>query len=86
MKPERKQKTTPEQSLRRACEEGMGLDLRYSEVRDRLDTAEIARVGKARQTAKTAKKFWLVKGNGALAVFFRQLRNKIATVAELLYS
>ena len=55
MKPERKQKTIPEQSLRRACEEGMGLDLSYSEVRDRLDTAEIARVGKARQTAKTAK-------------------------------
>ena len=25
-------------------------------------------------------------GGGALAVFFRQLRNKIATVAELLYS
>ena len=55
MKPERKQKNTPEESLRRACEEGMGLDLSYSEVRDRLDTTEIARVGKARQAAKTAK-------------------------------
>ena len=54
MKPERKQKNTPEQSLRRACEEGMGLDLSYNEIRDCLDTAEIARVGKARQTAKAA--------------------------------
>ena len=55
MKPERKQKNTPEESLRRACEEGMGLDLNYSEVRDRLDTTEIARVGKVRKAAKTAK-------------------------------
>ena len=55
MKPERKQKTTPEESLRRACEEGMGLDLSYNEIRGRLDTTEIARVGKARRVAKTAK-------------------------------
>ena len=54
MKPERKQKNTPEESLRHACEEGMGLDLNYNEIRDRLDTAEIARVGKVRKAAKAA--------------------------------
>ena len=55
MKPERKQKNTPEESLRASCEERMGLNLSYNEIRDRLDTTEIARVGKARQAAKTAK-------------------------------
>lgn len=54
MKPEKHPKTTPEESLRNACEEGMGLDLHYSEIRDRLDTAEISRVGKVRKAAKPA--------------------------------
>ena len=54
MKPEKHQKTTPEESLRNACEEGMGLDLHYSEIRGRLDTAEIARVGRVRKAAKPA--------------------------------
>ena len=54
MKPEKHQKTTPEESLRNACEEGMGLDLHYSEIRDRLDTAEISRVGKVRKADKPA--------------------------------
>ena len=54
MKPEKHQKTTPEESLRASCEKGMGLDLHYSEIRDRLDTAEISRVGKVRQAAKPA--------------------------------
>lgn len=54
MKPEKHQKTTPEESLRASCEEGMGLDLHYSEIRDRLDTAEISRVGKVRKAAKPA--------------------------------
>ena len=48
MKPEKHQKPTPEESLRNACEEGRGLDLHYSEIRGRLDTAEISRVGKVR--------------------------------------
>ncbi len=51
MKHKKAPKPTPEESLRHTCEEGMGLDLNYSEIRDRLDTAEIARVGKVRQTA-----------------------------------
>ena len=54
MKPEKYPKTTPEESLRNACEEGMGLDLHYSEIRGRLDTAEISRVGKVRKAAKPA--------------------------------
>ena len=54
MKPEKHQKTTPEESLRNACEEGMGLDLHYSEIRGRLDTTEISRVGKVRKAAKPA--------------------------------
>ena len=54
MKPEKHPKTTPEESLRNACEEGMGLDLHYSEIRGRLDTAEIARVGRVRKAAKPA--------------------------------
>ena len=54
MKPEKHQKNTPEESLRNACEEGMGLDLHYSEIRDRLDTTEISRVGKVRKAAKPA--------------------------------
>lgn len=54
MKHKKSPKPTPEESLRHTCEEGMGLDLNYSEIRGRLDTAEIARVGKARQaSAKT---------------------------------
>lgn len=55
MKKKRNEKATPEEVLRKSCEEGMGLDLNYNEIRDRLDTTEIARVGKARQAAKTAK-------------------------------
>lgn len=55
MKPEKHQKNTPEESLRASCEERMGLNLSYNEIRDRLDTTEIARVEKARQAAKTAK-------------------------------
>ena len=55
MKHKKSPKPTPEESLRHTCEEGMGLDLSYNEIRDRLDTTEIARVGKARQAAKTAK-------------------------------
>ena len=54
MKPEKHQKTTPEESLRNACEEGMGLDLHYSEIRGRLDTTEISRVGKVRKAARPA--------------------------------
>ena len=54
MKPEKHQKTTPEESLRNACEEGMGLELNYNEIRDRLDTAEISRVGKVRKAAQPA--------------------------------
>ena len=54
MKPEKHQKTTPEESLRNACEEGMGLDLHYSEICGRLDTAEIARVGRVRKAAAPA--------------------------------
>ena len=54
MKPEKHQKNTPEESLRNACEEGMGLDLNYNEIRGRLDTTEIARVGKVRKAAKPA--------------------------------
>ena len=54
MKPEKHPKTTPEESLRNACEEGMGLDLHYSEIRGRLDTAEISRVGRVRRAAKPA--------------------------------
>lgn len=54
MKSKKNPKPTPEQALRRACEEGMGLDLTYNEINDRVDTAELARVGKVRQTAKPA--------------------------------
>ena len=54
MKPEKHQKNTPEESLRASCEERMGLNLSYNEIRDRLDTTAIARVGKARHAAKTA--------------------------------
>ena len=54
MKHKKSPKPTPEESLRHTCEEGMGLDLNYSEVRDRLDTTEIARVGKVRKAAKPA--------------------------------
>lgn len=54
MKHKKSPKPTPEESLRHTCEEGMGLDLNYSEIRDRLDTAEIARVGKVRKAAGPA--------------------------------
>ena len=54
MKPEKHQKNTPEESLRASCEERMGLNLSYNEIRDRLDTTEIARVGKVRKAAKPA--------------------------------
>ena len=54
MKQKKNPKPPPEESLRSTCEEGMGLDLHYSEIRDRLDTAEISRVGKVRKAAKPA--------------------------------
>ena len=54
MKPEKHPKNTPEESLRASCEERMGLNLSYNEIRDRLDTTEIARVGKVRKAARPA--------------------------------
>ena len=54
MKHKKTPKPTPEESLRHTCEEGMGLDLSYNEIRGRLDTAEIARVGRVRKAAAPA--------------------------------
>lgn len=54
MKHKKTPRPTPEESLRHTCEEGMGLDLNYNEIRDRLDTAEIARVGRVRKAAAPA--------------------------------
>ena len=67
MKQNRKKKASPEQSLRASCEEGMGLELNYNEIRDRLDTAEISRVGKVRKAAKAAKPAMIPTGAPAPA-------------------
>ncbi len=54
MKPEKNRKPTPEEALRRSCEEESGLNLRYQDIQHRLDTAEIARVGAVRQASAKA--------------------------------
>ncbi len=56
MKPKKNRKPTPEEALRRFCEEGMGLSLTYDHIQSRLDTAEIARVGAVRQASAKAGK------------------------------
>lgn len=53
-KPKKKTKLTPEEALRNACGAEMGLELTYNEIKDRLDTAEIARVGAVRQASAQA--------------------------------
>ena len=49
MKPEKHPKTTPEESLRASCEEGMGVELDYTRVRERLDVEAITRAGAGRK-------------------------------------
>lgn len=45
----RRRKTTPEESLRASCEEGMGVELDYTRVRERLDVEAITRAGAGRK-------------------------------------
>ncbi len=49
MKPEKHPKTTPEESLRASCEEGMGVELDYTRVRERLDVEAITRAAAAKK-------------------------------------
>ena len=49
----RRRKTTPEESLRHACEEGMGVELDYTRVRERLDVEAITRTGAGRKAASS---------------------------------
>ena len=49
----RRRKTTPEESLRHACEEGMGVELDYTRVRERLDVEAITRAGAGRKAASS---------------------------------
>ena len=49
MKKKRNEKATPEEILRASCEEGLGVELDYSRVRERLDVDAIARAGAAKK-------------------------------------
>ena len=49
----RRKKATPEESLRASCEEGMGVELDYTRVRERLDVAAITRAGAGRKAASS---------------------------------
>ena len=49
----RRRKATPEESLRHACEEGMGVELDYTRVRERLDVEAITRAGAGRKAASS---------------------------------
>ena len=49
----RRRKTTPEESLRASCEEGMGVELDYTRVRERLDVEAITRAGAGRKAASS---------------------------------
>lgn len=49
----RRRKATPEESLRASCEEGMGVELDYTRVRERLDVEAITRAGAGRKAASS---------------------------------
>ena len=49
----RRRKATPEESLRVSCEEGMGVELDYTRVRERLDVEAITRAGAGRKAASS---------------------------------
>ena len=49
----RRRKATPEESLRASCEEGMGVELDYTRVRERLDVEAITRTGAGRKAASS---------------------------------
>ena len=49
----RRKKATPEESLRASCEEGMGVELDYTRVRERLDVEAITRAGAGRKAASS---------------------------------
>ena len=54
MKKSRNKKATPEESLRKSCEAGLGVELDYTRVREKLDVDAIARAG-ASKRALSAK-------------------------------
>ena len=49
MKKKRTEKATPEEVLRKSCEEGLGVELDYTRVRKKLDVDAVARVGAAQK-------------------------------------
>ena len=49
----RRKKATPEQSLRASCGEGMGVELDYTRVRERLDVEAITRAGAGKKAASS---------------------------------
>ena len=49
MKQNRKKNATPEELLRTSCEEGMGVELDYARVKERLNVEAIARAGVGRK-------------------------------------
>ena len=49
MKKSRNKKATPEESLRKSCEAGLGVELDYTRVREKLDVDAIARAGAGRK-------------------------------------
>ena len=53
MKKRNTKKSSPEEAFLRSAEERMDIELNYGLIQDQLDTAEIVRVGAARQAAKT---------------------------------
>ena len=49
MKRKRNEKATPEEALRASCEEGLGFELNYTRVREKLDVESVARAGAAKK-------------------------------------
>ena len=54
MKQNRKKNATPEELLRTSCEEGMGVELDYTRVREKLDVEAITRAGAGRKAVSAS--------------------------------
>jgi hypothetical protein len=54
MKQNRKKNATPEELLRASCEEGMGVELDYARVREKLDVEAITRAGAGRKAVSAS--------------------------------
>ena len=81
MKRKRNEKATPEEILRAACEEGLGVELDYSRVRKQLDVDAIVRAGAVKKALSAPTPTPIPSRRSAVATVFLVLAVLILTPA-----